>query len=148
MIAHLPRAGRPTGVLILLALLFVGWWFQARDRDEREASPPLVQLPSVAPAPSAPPASRAAAPTPIDTAASLPDPRIAATFHDPGARFRNIRSADARHQVVCGEVRLSSAPYYRRFVWVSEVQMIATDDGGTQFATVAKLCDGSAKLTP
>lgn len=62
--------------------------------------------------------------------------------------FRNVRSADAQDQVICGEVRLSSAPYYRRFVWISEVQMLATDDGGAQFAGVAKLCDGSAKLRP
>ncbi|HEV2597178.1 hypothetical protein [Sphingopyxis sp.] len=149
MIAHPPRAGRVASALVaaLLAVL-AWWWLRPHHGDEEGSASHIVQLPAAEQSPTVRAVPRSATPTTADIAPPLPDPRIAATFQDPGATFRNVRSADARNQVVCGEVRLSSASFYRRFVWVAEVQMLATDDGSAQFAGIAKLCDGSAKLRP
>lgn len=134
------------GALVLSIVAGLGWWWAQPIGAPEDGRPPLVQLPPEDPSTVAVPAPRVS--TAANTGQSPSDRRIVATFQDPGAVFRNVRSADAQDQVICGEVRLSSAPYYRRFVWISEVQMLATDDGGAQFAGVAKLCDGTAKLRP
>ncbi|WP_448140471.1 hypothetical protein [Sphingopyxis fribergensis] len=146
--ADLLRARRWGGALVLSMVAGLGWWWAQPMGACEDGAPPLVQLPPADPSSSAVPVPAPRVSTAANTGQSPSDPRIAATFQDPGAVFRNVRSADDQDQVICGEVRLSSTPYFRRFVWVSEVQMLATDDGGTQFAGVAKLCDGTAKLRP
>jgi hypothetical protein len=146
MIANMSGARRFGGALALLLLAGLAWWSWPVIRTGDDAAAPVVQLPPAPVADGA--ASRPSASDPIPGTSALPDPRIATTLQDPGAVFRNIRSVDASNQVVCGEVRRSDRPYYRRFVWVAEVQMLATDDGSPDFANVAKLCDGRASLRP
>lgn len=145
-----PGARLAAGAITLPLLAALAWWLPTAGEPESGSGRPFVQLPPppvTATAPGTASASSVLPTVPTDSQ-TLPDPRIAKTLEDPGATFRNIRSADGAHTIVCGEVRGSGRSYYRRFVWIAEVQMLATDDGGPQFSRVAELCDGSASLGP
>jgi hypothetical protein len=129
-------------------LAAVAIWMQAGSDLESSSARPLVQLPT---APTTAPAAASARPrnAGISTASqALPDPRIASTLQDSGATFRKIRPVDGTDKIICGEVRESGRSYYRRFVWLAEAQLLATDDGGPQFESVARLCDGRVALGP
>lgn len=118
---------------LIAALVF---WRPAISETDSSPAHPLVRLP---------PATKRATPARSRIPAEphiLAEPRIARTLEDPGATFRGIRAADNANQIICGEVRPSGGSYYRRFVWIAEVQLLATDDGGPDFARVGKLCDG------
>lgn len=136
------------GVIILLLLAARAISLPTGRDQENRVTRPLVQL---APATTAAPTTPIARPrhgSVITDFQPLPDPRIASTLDDPGATFRRVRTADGAKKIVCGEVRGSGRSYYRRFVWIAEAQLLATDDGGPQFESVARLCDGRAALGP
>jgi hypothetical protein len=135
-----------TIALSLLGALAIG--LRGQGEPDRGSARRIVQLPpAMAARPAAQPApSREGSDQP--DVEPLPDPRIASTLADPGATFRSVQAADEANKVVCGEVRRSGQPYYQRFVWIAEAQLLATDDGGPQFASVARLCDGLASLGP
>jgi hypothetical protein len=130
------------GVMVVPLVTALAIWVSTPGKRESSSTRPLVQLPqSTAIAPAVPPARPRHGNVAADFQ-SLPDPRITSTLDDPGATFRRISAADGANNVVCGEVRGSGRFDYRRFVWIAEAQLLATDDGGPQFAHVAKLCDG------
>ncbi len=134
------------GVIIVSLLAALAIWVPTASDPESGSTRPLVQLPQATATAAAVPPARARHGGDSTDFQSLPDPRIASTLDDPGATFRSISAADGANNVVCGEVRGSGRFDYRRFVWIAEAQLLATDDSGPQFAHVAKLCDGSYDL--
>jgi hypothetical protein len=141
-------AGLVAGAIAFLLLAAMAIWAPGASDKESGSTRPLVQLPPLTTtAPAVPPARPQPGSFANDSQA-LPDPRIASTLEDSGATFRSVRAADGANKIVCGEVRGSGRSYFRRFVWISEAQLLATDDGGPQFESVARLCDGRVALGP
>lgn len=134
------------GTVTLSFLTALAILVSTASEPESGSARPIVLLPPVAAITPAAPPARPEHGTVPPVLPSLPDARIASTLEDPGATFRTIRAADGTNNIVCGEVRGSGRSYYRRFVWIAEAQLLATDDGGPHFAHVAKLCDGGIDL--
>lgn len=123
-------------------------WLRAAGEPERDSSRRIVKVPpATATGPAAQPAPLRQGGVPSEVQ-PLPDPRIASTLADAGAIFRSVTATDNTKKIVCGEVRRSGQPYFQRFVWIAEAQLLATDDGGPQFANVAQLCDGPVSSGP
>lgn len=91
--------------------------------------PPVVALPS--PAAPIPAAGRSALET-----------RIVAMAGTPTSVLRNVREIGSAPDA-CGEIAASSAASFRRFVWLDQLGLLATDDGTPEFARLTKVCDGS-----
>jgi hypothetical protein len=75
--------------------------------------------------------------SPVPTAT---EQQIASTIGVSPSTLHKVKLADAQGTVACGERTVEGAAYARKFVWMKEAGLLATDDGGPDFANLAKVC--------
>jgi hypothetical protein len=66
--------------------------------------------------------------------------RILEAIGEPGTRIVNVRIVDQKRQIVCGERIDRRSAAVRRFVWLSQLNQIVTDNGGQNFAILLHVC--------
>ncbi|MBO9694723.1 MAG: hypothetical protein J7499_00830 [Sphingopyxis sp.] len=125
--AALPRLALATSAILILSGLL--WW---NARDESQAGGRGVVTVQALSSP--------AAGAPVE-AFALVEQQILDTLGEPGTRLHNLRIVDQERLIVCGErvVRGSATP--RRFVWLSQLGEVVTDDGGPDFAILQHVCN-------
>lgn len=125
--AALPRLALAASAILILSGLL---WWNAGDE------PPTGGTDVVTVQATTPPAAGASTETFV-----LVEQQIRETLGEPGTRLHNLRIVDQERLIVCGErvVRGSAAP--RRFVWLSQLGEVVTDDGGPDFAILQHVCN-------
>ncbi|WP_447725142.1 hypothetical protein [Sphingomonas koreensis] len=113
------------------------WWLADRDARPGEDAGVVVQAAAGPAAPRAMPLAMigAGAPAPAEM-----EKQILAAIGEPGTRIRDVRIVDQKRQIACGERIDQSAATPRRFVWLSQLRQIVTDDGGQDFAILIHVC--------
>ena len=135
------------GGLSIAALAVAFWLVVDRRAGAGESASTGVVVVSASPERGAPERAKRGEPAPPPRAAIVPvSPAtafaIAAAAGEPGAAVRDVRLADARRQVFCGELSSARRPQSRRFVWLAAVRMLSIDDGTSDFSEVSRMCDG------
>ena len=72
---------------------------------------------------------------------ALAEERILETIGEPGTRVRDLRIVDQERLIVCGERIDRGSASARRFVWLSQLRQVVTDDGGQDFAILVHVCN-------
>ena len=80
------------------------------------------------------------APPPASGAGAL-EQQILDAIGEPGTRLRNVRIVDQERQIACGERVDPRTAAPRRFVWLSQLRQLVTDDGGQNFAILVHVCN-------
>ena len=132
----LPYVALATLAVLALAGLF--WW--SGDHGAQQGGDGIVVVQTAAsPAalPAAPPS-----PTGANTAAlALVEKQIIETIGEPGTSLRDIRIVDQERQIACGQRTSKGTATLRRFVWLSQLRQVITDDGGQDFAILVHVCN-------
>jgi hypothetical protein len=85
-------------------------------------------------------AGPSASPLPTAGATTSMEGQILQAIGKPGARVRNLRIVDQKRQIACGERIDPGSAIPRRFVWLSQLRQLVTDDGGQDFAILINVC--------
>lgn len=125
--AALPRLALAASAILVLAGLL--WWNAGGEPQTAGGDIVTVQA-TLSPATGAP----------VD-AFALVEQQILEALGEPGTRLHNLRIVDQERLIVCGErvARGSATP--RRFVWLSQLGEVVTDDGGQDFAILQHVCN-------
>ncbi len=70
--------------------------------------------------------------------------RFLETIAEPGTRLHDLRIVDQERLIVCGERVDSGSATSRRFVRLSQLRQVVTDDGGPDFAILVHVCNPPA----
>lgn len=122
----LPRLALVTSAILILSGLF--WWNIDRGSKTDENATVTVQAVSL-PATDAP-----------TEAFVWVERQILETIAEPGTRLHDLRIVDQERLIVCGERVDSGSATSRRFVWLSQLRQVVTDDGGPDFAILVHVC--------
>ncbi|QNQ08620.1 hypothetical protein [Sphingomonas alpina] len=122
-------------VLVLFGLF---WWSGDRPQpseDEIVVVPTAATPEALLSAPSSPGAEGDAA------ALALVEKQILEVIGEPGTSLRDVRIVDQERQIACGQRTSQGSAALRRFVWLSQVRQVVTDDGGQDFAILVHVCN-------
>lgn len=131
-IHRMKTASRMPRILLAIAALLAAsgltWWLADRDPEPGRGVVRAV----------ASPAALHGSPQ-----ASIPaamENQILEAIGKPGARIRDVRIVDQERQIACGELIDPGSEGPRRFVWLSQLRQLVTDDGGQDFAILVHVC--------
>lgn len=84
-------------------------------------------------------------PGPVPIGAGTPasaqmERQILEAIGQPGTRIRGVRVVDVKRKIACGERLDKGSAIPRRFVWLSQLRQLVTDDGGQDFAILVHVC--------
>lgn len=130
MKSMMPRIIFVATVGLVAAGLF--WWLADQGARPDEGASVVVQ------------AGARATPLPM-TGAGIRAPavverQILEAIGEPGTRIRDVRIVDQKRQIACGERIDKGSATPRRFVWLSQLRQLVTDDGGQDFAILIHVC--------
>lgn len=114
-----------------LAAAGLFWWLA--DRAPQAGRSGIVSVRAAA-GPVAPPGT-----APASGAGAL-ERQILDAIGEPGTRLRNVRVVDQGRRIACGERLDPRTAAVRRFVWLSQLRQLVTDDGGENFAILVHVC--------
>ncbi|WEK00923.1 MAG: hypothetical protein P0Y59_04300 [Candidatus Sphingomonas phytovorans] len=129
--------GVALAALIILALTCLFWWSGDRGVEQGHDDVVVVQAsarPEALPSIPIPAAGTSAA------ALALVEKQILETIGEPGTSLRDVRIVDRERQIACGERTSHGTATLRRFVWLSQLRQVVTDDGGQDFAILVHVC--------
>lgn len=126
----LPRLALVTSTILILSGLF--WWNTDRGSQTGGNVAVTVQAASL-PATDAP-----------TEAFVWVERQVLETIAEPGTRLHDLRIVDQERLIVCGERVDSGSATSRRFVWLSQLRQVVTDDGGPDFAILVHVCNPPA----
>jgi hypothetical protein len=126
----LPRLALVTSAILILCGLF--WWNTDRGSQTDENVAVTLQATS-------PPATDAPA-----EAFVWVERQILEIIGEPGTRLHDLRIVDQERLIVCGERVDGGSATSRRFVWLSQLRQVITDDGGSDFAILVHVCNPPA----
>jgi hypothetical protein len=112
----------------VLAAVGLFWWLVGQDT--RQGTVRAVDSPAAQSASSLPTAGTQ---TPMEK-------QILEAIGEPGARIRDLRIVDQERQIACGERIDPGSATPRRFVWISQLRQLVTEDGGQDFAILVNVC--------
>lgn len=72
--------------------------------------------------------------------------RILDSIGEPGTRIRDVHIVDRERQIACGKRVDGDSATPRRFVWLSQLHQVVTDDGGQDFAILVHVCNPPPSL--
>lgn len=114
-----------------LAVAGLFWWLADRAPQPRGGG--IVSVRATA-GPAGPPGTAPA------SGAGAFERQILDAIGEPGTRLRNVRIVDQGRQIACGERVGPRTAAARRFVWLSQLRQLVTDDGGQNFAILVHVC--------
>lgn len=123
----LPRIALAAAAILASSGLF--WW--KADDGSQTGGNELVTVQAT---------SLPATDTPID-ALAVAEQQILRAIGEPGTRLRGLRIVDQERLIVCGERIGGGSATSRRFVWLSQLRQVVTDDGGPDFAILVHVCN-------
>lgn len=115
-------------VAALLAATGLTWWLADRDPEPGRGVVRAVASPAVLHG-----APQARLPASMES-------QILEAIGKPGVRVRDVRIVDRERQIACGERIDPGSEAPRRFVWLSQLRQLVTDDGGQDFAILINVC--------
>lgn len=124
--------------LAVLVLFGLYWWSGDRPQpgeDEIVVVPAAATPEALLTTPQSPGAEGDAA------ALALVEKQILEAIGEPGTSLRDVRIVDRERQIACGERTSQGSATLRRFVWLSQVRQVVTDDGGQDFAILVHVCN-------
>lgn len=74
-------------------------------------------------------------------ALAVAEQQILETIGEPGTRLHDLRIVDQERLIVCGKRAGGGSAASRRFVWLSQLRQVVTDDGGPDFAILVHVCN-------
>ncbi|CUS43480.1 MAG: hypothetical protein V4610_18855 [Pseudomonadota bacterium] len=130
--------GVALAALIILALTGLLWW--SGDRGVERGHDDIVVVRATA-RPEALPFAPIPASDTSAAALALVEKQILETIGEPGTSLRDVRIVDQERQIACGERTSHGTATLRRFVWLSQLRQVVTDDGGQDFAILVNVCN-------
>lgn len=125
--------------LAVLVLFGLFWWSGDRPQpseDEIVVVTAAADPEALVTTPPPPPAAGADAAT-----LALTEKQILEAIGEPGTSLSDVRIVDQERQIACGERTRQGSAALRRFVWLSQVRQVVTDDGGQDFAILVHVCN-------
>jgi hypothetical protein len=130
----LPRVALATFAALVVFALY--WW---GGRTEQPSQDDIVVVQATTSPAALPVNPRTPAGT--DSAAlALVEQQILEAVNEPGTSLSDLRIVDQERQIACGERTIRGSAAQRRFVWLSQVHQVVTDDGGQDFAILVHVC--------
>ena len=123
----LPRLALVTSAILILSGLF--WWNTDRGSQTDGNMAVTVQA-----------ASLPATDSPTDAFVWV-ERQILEAIGEPGTRLHDLRIVDQERLIVCGDRVDGGSATSRRFVWLSQLRQVVTDDGGPDFAILVHVCN-------